>query len=108
MNKNMILAGLAGGIVGVTTALLFTPKSGSQLIQKMYKPFAPLIRQAIPQIKKSSKKVKAATSSLDSHHPRTKAAKSHDAVKKPTAKRAPAKKRSSHASTETKNHHSSN
>ena len=105
MNKNMILAGLAGGIVGVITALLFAPKSGSQLMKTMYKPFAPLIRQALPQMNKSYKRVKAAAPSpLEVRRPRTKGTKSHTVAKNTTARRSPARKKSNHSTAETKNH----
>ncbi len=33
VNKNMVLGGLAGGIVGAAAALLLAPKSGSELIK---------------------------------------------------------------------------
>ncbi len=40
LNKNFVLGGMAGGIVGVTTALLLAPKAGSELIKDIYHPFA--------------------------------------------------------------------
>jgi gas vesicle protein len=33
INKNLMLGGLAGGIVGITTALLLAPKSGTELMK---------------------------------------------------------------------------
>ncbi|MBA2369527.1 MAG: YtxH domain-containing protein [Candidatus Protochlamydia sp.] len=107
MNKNIILASLAGGFVGVTTALLFAPKSGSQLIETMYRPFAPFLRQALPQLKKSYKKVKAAASPMEVHRTKAKGAKSHAAAKTTTARRSPVRKKSSQSSTESKGHNSS-
>lgn len=56
MNKNIILGGVAGGLVGVATALLLAPKPGSQLIKDVYKPIAPAIRNLFSQTVKKTRK----------------------------------------------------
>lgn len=38
-NKNWMLGSIAGGLVGVTTALLFAPKSGKNLMKDLAEPF---------------------------------------------------------------------
>lgn len=45
-NKKLILGGISGGIVGVTTALLLAPKAGSDLIKDIYRPFAHSVKPA--------------------------------------------------------------
>lgn len=40
VNTNILLGGLAGGIVAVATALLFAPKSGAKLIRDLTRPFS--------------------------------------------------------------------
>ncbi len=67
MNKNIILGGVAGGLVGVATALLLAPKSGSQLIKDVYKPLAPVIRNVFSQAKKAHHKGAKQASSHSSH-----------------------------------------
>lgn len=39
VNKKMILGGVAGGIVGAVAALFLAPKSGSELIKDITRPF---------------------------------------------------------------------
>lgn len=56
MNKNIIIGGVAGGLVGVATALLLAPKPGSQLIKDVYKPLAPVIRNVFSHVKKAHHK----------------------------------------------------
>jgi gas vesicle protein len=41
LNAHMVLGGLAGGLVAVTTALLLAPKPGKELIEDMMHPFTP-------------------------------------------------------------------
>lgn len=40
INKNMLLGGVACGIIGAVTALLLAPKSGSDLIKDLAHPFS--------------------------------------------------------------------
>lgn len=68
-NKNLFAGGVAGGIVGVTTALLLTPKSGSDLIRDIYRPFVndeqhvrPSTRKkAMPSVKSKHQKAQQTT-----------------------------------------------
>jgi len=39
INKNLLIGTVAGGVVGVTAALLLAPKAGSELIHDLYQPF---------------------------------------------------------------------
>jgi gas vesicle protein len=39
VNKNMVLGGVAGGLVGAAAALLLAPKSGAELIKDIAHPF---------------------------------------------------------------------
>jgi gas vesicle protein len=40
INKNMVLGSFAGGLVGVTAALLLAPKSGADLLKDISHPFS--------------------------------------------------------------------
>lgn len=45
-NKNLVLGGIAGSIIGITTALLLAPKSGSDLIKDLSKSFQTEVKRA--------------------------------------------------------------
>lgn len=40
VNKNMLLGGVAGGLIGATAALLLAPKAGSELMKDLAHPFS--------------------------------------------------------------------
>lgn len=40
VNKNMLLGGMAGGLIGAATALLLAPKSGTDFIKDLTHPFS--------------------------------------------------------------------
>ncbi len=61
MNKNHILVGIAGGVIGFVAALLFAPKSGSALINDFSK-----------SVQKSIHKIKPSHSSHKQHARKTK------------------------------------
>lgn len=56
IKSNMVLGGITGGLVGVTTALLLAPKSGKELIKDLAEPF-----QHKKNVVKKAKKVRTAT-----------------------------------------------
>lgn len=39
--QNLVLGGIAGGLVGITAALLLAPKSGKKFIEDLTAPFHP-------------------------------------------------------------------
>lgn len=87
MNKNIVLGGVAGGLVGVAAALLLAPKPGSQLIKDVYKPLGPVISSLFSQAKKVRPKgaTKHASSSIHSRVKKEKPA-AREAARKETSK----------------------
>lgn len=53
-NRNHVIGGLAGSLVGITTALLFAPKSGNELLKDLTRSIP-----AIPGIQRTSIRVSA-------------------------------------------------
>ncbi|WP_195155548.1 YtxH domain-containing protein [Candidatus Protochlamydia phocaeensis] len=93
--KNRLIGGVAGGLVGVTTALLFAPKSGSELIKDMSKPFTETAKHTATPAKKAVKKIsKQKASHGPAHHSPAGQAK---AAAKPKRTAATAKKAPKHA-----------
>ncbi len=64
-NKNWMLGSIAGGLVGMTTALLFAPKSGKNLIKDLAEPFQKKKEEVGKAAKKVSKKIKLKDEDLD-------------------------------------------
>ncbi|WP_075883680.1 hypothetical protein [Candidatus Protochlamydia sp. W-9] len=113
MNKKILLGSLAGGFVGLTTALLLAPKSGNQLIKDAYKPLFPLLRQLFSYAKKNDEgensqiplanprksirkaKIKTAAKAV----PKPKKSVSSTTKKLPAAKKSAAKSTSHESST---------
>lgn len=60
VNKKMVLGGITGGLVGAAAALLLAPKSGSDLIKDMARPFSQEIAHARSSVTKHKKKSHAA------------------------------------------------
>lgn len=101
VNKNMLLGGVAGGLIGAATALLLAPRSGTDLIKELTHPFSKEERKEHGRSKshklasrKKGKKHKEASHSIqeEGHHKKSKRvakAKSHKsaAVKKKTSTR---------------------
>lgn len=94
VNKNMMLGGLAGGLIGAATALLLAPKAGTDLIRDLTHPFSHQgerkrsSRKVSSSSRKSSARKRGGARSAKSHatHHETGhagASKSH----KPTAKK---------------------
>jgi gas vesicle protein len=55
VNKNLLIGTLAGGVVGVTAALLLTPKAGSELLNDLYHPFSHSRREVKSKVKSAKK-----------------------------------------------------
>jgi len=93
--KNLFLGGLAGSLVGVTTALLLAPKAGFDLIKDLSRSFQ---KAADHAVKSTSKTVKNAKKVARTAVTKQRAAASSQTAKKTsTAKKAPIVKKLSKA-----------
>ncbi len=57
VNKNMLLGGVAGGLIGAAAALFFAPKAGSDLIKDFSHPFSHQEEHPEPSRKSTAKPV---------------------------------------------------
>lgn len=73
VNKNMLLGGVAGGLIGATTALMLAPKAGLDLIKDIVHPFSEQkgnTRSTSRKSTKSNSRKKGAVSSTSAkNHP---------------------------------------
>lgn len=80
VNTNLLIGTVAGGVIGVTAALLLAPKAGSELIEDLYHPF----QKARKEVKSKSKDVSKKASKVK-----------HDVVKKVKEKKKAVKAKAS-------------
>jgi gas vesicle protein len=74
-NKHWMLGSITGGLVGITTALLFAPKSGKKLMQDLASPFLNEIPAKKSPKNKPANSKRHANSQPESKHAPTNAKK---------------------------------
>lgn len=103
VNKNMLLGGLAGGIIGAAAALVLAPKSGSELMKdiahtlthpdELIHPTSSKKSSARTSPRKSSRSNSASSKTKGNEHGESKSAESGKSRKSTSKKKTPPRRR---------------